>query len=78
MTASAAAENTIATIQQAKARAPSRTYDISAMHDYWPLRVFSPKAKDPGPRPRNKAEQYCEVLIKLKEMELSKMISENF
>lgn len=52
------------------------TLDCSPASDYNPLDAFASKAQDPDSTPWSEDEELCELLIKMKEIELSRMIEE--
>lgn len=76
MTFNAGAGQNSSTAQQAEGRAPWTTSGRLAVIDYQPLDVFGGTTEDPGSASWSEAEELCEVLIRLKEIELCNMIGE--
>ena len=72
----AGASQNSSTTQQIGATAAWPTLGHLAVPDYQPLDVFSVPAEDPGPASWNEEEEMCELLIRLKEIELCDMIGE--
>lgn len=64
------------TTQQVGAPAAWTTSGHLSMSDYQPLDAFRVTAEDPGSAPWGEEDEICELLIRLKEIELRDMIRE--
>lgn len=62
--------------QRAEAHTTWMTVSSLAVSDYQPLEVFGGTSVDPGSTSRSEAEELCELLIKMKEIELCNMMGE--
>ncbi len=62
--------------QQVEAKPAWKTSRCLAASEYRPLDVFSGTAEDPGSASWSEAEEICELLIRLKEIELCNMMGE--
>ncbi|XP_026230711.1 uncharacterized protein C11orf91 homolog [Anabas testudineus] len=65
------------TTQQVGAPAARTTSGGLLVSDYQPLEAFCATAEDPGPGSWSEDDEICELLIRLKEMELCSMIGES-